>query len=112
MKISRPRVIGLQTNLIVSSRAPRRPELSICHGCANCYKTGPRTAGSGRKSSCPIATPCRALSRLDTSCGRRREVIVDDHRALGLLRDTWPRYAERSEEHTSELQSLRHLVCR
>src|SRR5205814_4781833 len=23
-----------------------------------------------------------------------------------------PRYVERSEEHTSELQSLRHLVCR
>src|SRR5262245_64954581 len=25
---------------------------------------------------------------------------------------TWPRYLVRSEEHTSELQSLRHLVCR
>src|SRR5262245_7529607 len=28
---------------------------------------------------------------------------------FGLL---WPRFMDRSEEHTSELQSLRHLVCR
>src|SRR5258705_9361162 len=31
---------------------------------------------------------------------------------LGGPETTYPEYRERSEEHTSELQSLRHLVCR
>src|SRR5205814_2517727 len=34
------------------------------------------------------------------------------HRALRARRARHPRRAPRSEEHTSELQSLRHLVCR
>src|ERR1035438_5504345 len=38
--------------------------------------------------------------------GRRRRV---DHRCVGRER---PTAVDRSEEHTSELQSLRHLVCR
>src|SRR5947199_9416837 len=29
-----------------------------------------------------------------------------------VLADLWDRLVPRSEEHTSELQSLRHLVCR
>src|SRR5947199_3592085 len=35
----------------------------------------------------------------------------DGHRAVRTLRRD-PRARRRSEEHTSELQSLRHLVCR
>src|SRR5436853_3924450 len=45
-------------------------------------------------------------SRLDTLAsahGARDAPDREDHRALGR---------HRSEEHTSELQSLRHLVCR
>ena len=54
--------------------------------------------------------------------------VVFLHSAGGLLRDNpfldqlaqgysvfapeWPGYGERSEEHTSELQSLAYLVCR
>src|SRR5262245_65232112 len=42
-----------------------------------------------------------------------RERVAPD--VLGLLRhveDRLPALGDRSEEHTSELQSLRHLVCR
>src|SRR5437899_11379529 len=44
--------------------------------------------------------------------------ISADRPALGLQLDTWHLWntetllEDRSEEHTSELQSLRHLVCR
>src|SRR5262245_62596693 len=42
------------------------------------------------------------------NCGRSDR--ADPHRAPGYLANVAP--AIRSEEHTSELQSLRHLVCR
>src|SRR5262245_63518455 len=41
--------------------------------------------------------------RGDESVGMHRQEISDDARSLRI---------PRSEEHTSELQSLRHLVCR
>src|ERR1035441_4815507 len=33
-------------------------------------------------------------------------------RSIASLHCSWVRLSSRSEEHTSELQSLRHLVCR
>src|SRR5437899_3574168 len=45
----------------------------------------------------------------------RSAVPLLDHRIGGLLDESAPASVparERSEEHTSELQSLRHLVCR
>src|SRR5262245_63755930 len=42
-----------------------------------------------------------------------RSVLASSHNSLGnVLRDVLGKQGERSEEHTSELQSLRHLVCR
>src|SRR5262245_63091958 len=35
---------------------------------------------------------------------------MEDHLRIGVC--LWHSFAWRSEEHTSELQSLRHLVCR
>src|SRR5205814_9250489 len=51
----------------------------------------------GRPAPDPAARP-----------GRRRDREADHDVALGERRDR----GQRSEEHTSELQSLRHLVCR
>src|SRR5262245_65361265 len=44
----------------------------------------------------------------------RVPVGYGDASVFGLSRNgtTWTRFFDRSEEHTSELQSLRHLVCR
>src|ERR1039458_3382062 len=55
----------------------------------------------------------RAARRGKTGCARNtsfaRETSVDNRRISPL----WPPgHRLRSEEHTSELQSLRHLVCR
>src|SRR3712207_6895083 len=36
----------------------------------------------------------------------------DGVRGLDAYRATWPAFFERSEEHTSELQSRQYLVCR
>src|SRR5258705_6684988 len=46
---------------------------------------------------------------------RRRQIRHPDHDLGVAPRNNWGIYASdhhRSEEHTSELQSLRHLVCR
>src|ERR1035441_3683568 len=48
---------------------------------------------------------------MTTTCGRGAERIQDrlnSQRGAG----GWDELVQRSEEHTSELQSLRHLVCR
>src|SRR5438045_4810570 len=58
-----------------------------------------------RKTSTPLWELGRFLPRTETQyCGRR---------SAHTTRYTEPRVSVyRSEEHTSELQSLRHLVCR
>src|SRR5262245_64213924 len=43
---------------------------------------------------------------------RERRVSPDTYRMLLRLAEAPDKQAYRSEEHTSELQSLRHLVCR
>src|ERR1039458_2636609 len=61
---------------------------------------------------------CRATSR-NTFEGRRkkaesRKAFAGAHEVFCILPSTFAPYdsRHRSEEHTSELQSLRHLVCR
>src|SRR5258705_3419424 len=41
-----------------------------------------------------------------------RPIITRTERTLVNMADGYTRVSDRSEEHTSELQSLRHLVCR
>src|ERR1035438_10552840 len=59
-----------------------------------------------------------ARFRIEENClvlGRKRyplEGLVDVARDPGILRWAFKIAGNRSEEHTSELQSLRHLVCR
>src|SRR5437899_8568676 len=57
------------------------------------------------------ATPAQAGSRLASRADSLRRALA----TLGIPRDPLvnrSRWYWRSEEHTSELQSLRHLVCR
>src|ERR1035438_4975046 len=55
--------------------------------------------------SCPSVWPGGAVVRPRTMCWSLPQILVDT-----TLRIT--PCSHRSEEHTSELQSLRHLVCR
>src|SRR5205814_9900644 len=60
--------------------------------------------GRGLRDEAGVEVECRA----DADQQRRLEAGTHPRHPLLLLRDADPR----SEEHTSELQSLRHLVCR
>src|SRR5438045_8502364 len=49
----------------------------------------------------PIYTPSRPIDQLTAKVMKNQRVLI-----------VWDASLSRSEEHTSELQSLRHLVCR
>src|SRR5262245_32300392 len=55
-----------------------------------------------------VETTAQAAQR--TSEAQAAQALADQRKAEAAERDR--NYQERSEEHTSELQSLRHLVCR
>src|ERR1035441_10847630 len=76
----------------------RRVSKSITCACTN--RDGPECTRLG------LMTPCQACG-LAVTYGRRRIVMSYPPRKEAAADPT-----ERSEEHTSELQSLRHLVCR
>src|SRR5205814_6600204 len=68
-----------------------------------------RQLGVGHRQA-DVAAVGGAVDRV--AGGRRRglgQAVALDDRAAGLLE---PQLGGRSEDHTSELQSLRHLVCR
>src|SRR5436853_2741653 len=65
-----------------------------------------------RSTLFPYTTLFRS-ENLRRKARRRRHLIQRrTRRGAGLPRAEWRREVDRSEEHTSELQSLRHLVCR
>src|SRR3989442_8845639 len=64
-----------------------------------------------RSTLFPYTTLFRSDRRALRPLGRRRDRIGDAP-ALALAVDRAPLAAVRSEEHTSELQSRPHLVCR
>src|SRR5438045_5472547 len=66
------------------------------------YTTLFRSCRAIARNSSPIFTGCRRLT-----CPKRAPLLL---RPAATESISW--CAERSEEHTSELQSLRHLVCR
>src|SRR5437899_13087864 len=51
-----------------------------------------------------------SLSRFDPQVGK--QISQRGHHLVRIFRRMYRRNLFRSEEHTSELQSLRHLVCR
>src|SRR5205814_3756833 len=58
------------------------------------------------------ARAAQALRRRETDAFRRETFALPREAAREKAREVFRRYPKRSEEHTSELQSLRHLVCR
>src|SRR5437899_7618667 len=76
----------------------RRPPRSTLFPYTTLFRSAPRIPGGARPA--PIATSVSPIS----SAGRSTYPRSPSSRGS--------RFRERSEEHTSELQSLRHLVCR
>src|SRR5690625_6558666 len=65
-------------------------------------------AGQGRFGHGRFRPPGFRAVNDDDADHRHRRHLATDRRVNGL----WLRYCARSEEHTSELQSRGHLVCR
>src|SRR5437899_7881851 len=70
------------------------------------------TRGSLASSSTLAAFPAAAVCGKAVSIKTRIPQSKRSFTASGLARDNFVGPSVRSEEHTSELQSLRHLVCR
>src|SRR5437899_4294907 len=88
-----------------STIAPHKEQLSEK---AKTYSAKAYTAKSASSSLAPASIQRRAPRPQDVEI----EILYCGvcHSDLHQVRDEW--HAFRSEEHTSELQSLRHLVCR
>src|SRR5687768_18096509 len=83
----------------------RRPPRSTLFPYTTLFRSG--TQGRGRGRGC---APLPALPLLSARGGGDRSLLP---RRLGRVRPPAPRLPHpRSEEHTSELQSRLHLVCR
>src|SRR5262245_43251074 len=100
------------------SSAPPCIHTRSLHDALPIYQAAPRVPdddgpqlrrGAARNRLAPAHVEPQGLDARELAAGRRR-----DHRRLGLERRGEGALARRlrSEEHTSELQSLRHLVCR
>src|ERR1035438_3717351 len=63
-----------------------------------------------KKGSKPVPAAAAAPQKIDEEFTKLIKEYLQDPRVSTELVDHMP--ASRSEEHTSELQSLRHLVCR
>src|ERR1035441_3066049 len=81
------------------------------------------TKASSRSSTFPLSTPCNAPALAAPYTGPLTVRSVDSFGCVGHWAYIWATVGTgvqeigvtevlRSEEHTSELQSLRHLVCR
>src|SRR3712207_8224862 len=91
----------------------RRPPRSTLFPYTTLFRSSPhrgRTEGCGVGHGLREDTSARLYSRTDAPGGRKGEVGARGipHRECLALAHNHPR----SEEHTSELQSLQYLVCR
>src|SRR5947199_3985783 len=90
----------------------RRPPRSTLFPYTTLFRSSPRSSRHSI-SRADLGTPKRGCLRTgssSSSSSTRRTSAERSWRCTGALRSRWNR--SRSEEHTSELQSLRHLVCR
>src|ERR1039458_10312997 len=75
--------------------------------------TGETTASAKTKRSAPRApSSCPSWRRSSAQSPRAARVGIKPSRFARRIRSQAQACCGRSEEHTSELQSLRHLVCR
>src|SRR2546422_554202 len=110
--------------IIRSSRRGRRRPAASWHGP---FTRGSYGSTDGRVATLPVCVPlsaARPVGCLQQRRGRRRRIPGTDHASgaggvplqLRQVRHVAGRrirsQRERSEEHTSELQSRLHLVCR
>src|SRR5262245_64522103 len=75
----------------------------FCRACVGARLSGDNSRRSSRRGRLQTHPCCRPL------------IFIQTHLSCLVARKLWPAQqlgSRRSEEHTSELQSLRHLVCR
>src|SRR5205814_10450929 len=84
--------------IFLTAPAPTHTSTLSLHDALPIYRTGEAYALNN------LGVAQRKLGRYASAVGHLQQAL-DLHRQLGNRRG-------RSEEHTSELQSLRHLVCR
>src|SRR5437899_5899599 len=88
----------------------RRPPRSTLFPYTTLFRSGIIVSGGESRGYRPLGRSSRH-SRQDGAIGRRQSTVpesVERQNRIRVLTDS----TIRSEEHTSELQSLRHLVCR
>src|SRR5882724_627680 len=71
-----------------------------------------RTATSSTRISLEVAALCAGLAGTGRPENRDQMLHFMKEQFPEAIVDVRPDFDDRSEEHTSELQSLRHLVCR
>src|SRR5438045_5841866 len=79
-------------------RFPDGPVSGIVHGTPKGFRLRPQIQ----------TMPLGLLDERESLIGKRQVIVQAEHGNLPLADERF----SRSEEHTSELQSLRHLVCR
>src|SRR3712207_8555491 len=93
----------------------RRPPRSTLFPYTTLFRSDP-PGRAGHLRVQPLAGPCRGLerARLTADGGKAQELVDDDRPAAERCQDEQDHDAfdDRSEEHTSELQSRQYLVCR
>src|SRR2546422_2159415 len=92
--------------------AARRRRARPCRGRrAASSRTAPAAGATGRAAG---GAPARCPTSVDRRLEDHRAVLVEEEerRGGGRLPLTLAPRTQRSEEHTSELQSRLHLVCR
>src|SRR5205814_10662767 len=87
---------------------PTRRSSDLCTRACSQTLPGKASATRTQASRCPtkVASHCTAAWDSNPSASSRPWGASSENGT------TWPGIKGRSEEHTSELQSLRHLVCR
>src|ERR1035438_5180109 len=91
------------------------PPAPYAAGLPEILSTAPRQPSNSAEAETAQVPACRRRPAVQC-CSRRR---IDETRCMGCSRSKEKvagvivrAWSARSEEHTSELQSLRHLVCR
>src|SRR5229473_8028810 len=80
------------------------------------WKDGPAKPGAKKSAAERLPNPCaRAINPPSTSIAApvtHSDSSLARNNAMAAISSGWPARRIRSEEHTSELQSLAYLVCR
>src|SRR5205814_9128017 len=84
---------------------PRPPPTTTLFPYTTLFRSNHNGEYEGRDES--ASPPTRSRTHLHVTSG-----VGGTTASLGLRRSREDEFVTRSEEHTSELQSLRHLVCR